>query len=180
MRTLSKQEFSDTLRKKVSEVTEDEFRFIFNILGFDLKEATFAGEELISFEIHWRRYYIIKVTVEGGVLTFSSPWIIFNDDDNSRAVGFECPSSLVALISLFYGAFGSSLLSPIDYNPGYIEGWSALSNPTESKEYWDEIASILSKNSPKDNEGSKPAPQVKAPKRPVISGFPMRKNKIKS
>lgn len=141
MKKLSLTQFRKALKKSILGCSEEEVRFVFNIMGFDLKE--FSQETgRINFEVHYRRYYIIKVEVIEGVVLFSNPWVVFNDNKDAHHINFQFNGPLLDLLSMFLDLFGPSFLKPLNYQPAFIDGWSACAGPEEGKMYWDIISDM--------------------------------------
>lgn len=167
MQVLSKEQLKDCLKKPILQCTEEEIRFAFHVLGFDLKE--FKQEQgRVSFEIHYRQFYIIKLEVVGGLSIFSSIWIIFNDKEESHSLSIQEPSCFVALLGTFFNLFNSSLLEPVRYRPGFMKGWSIFETPEEAKGYWETIGNVLHEVCPS------PAPSPEE-KKPAAKNFKKKK-----
>lgn len=140
LKKLTKDQFKKVLAKKPLDCTENELRFVFNVLGFDLKE--FGHEDgRLTFEIHYRCEYLMKAEIIDGVLVFSNQWR-FNDEDEPYCSGRMFAGSLLDFIDTFFQTFGSSVIQPADYNPAWVEGWSAVDSVEEGREYWDVLADL--------------------------------------
>lgn len=140
---ISHTEFKEALEKSPLECSENELRFIFNALGFDLKEFKQETSRVV-FEVHFRRNYIVKVELVSGLLVFSNRWIIFNDKNETERhnINFQFNGSTIKILNLFLDMFGPCLLNPLQYMPAYIKGWSVCDSPKETKEYWDILSEV--------------------------------------
>lgn len=141
MEKLSLTKFRKALVKSPLACSENELRFIFNVMGFDLKEFRQETARL-CFEIHYHMHLIIKVEYMEGVVFFSNPWVVFNDNKDAHHINFQFTGNIFELLSMFLDLFGPSFLKPLNYQPAFIEGWSACETPEEGKAYWDIMADM--------------------------------------
>ena len=177
MEKLTKEQLQEALKKPILACSEEEVRFAFHIMGFDLKEY---HQELgrIAFEIHFRRLYIIKVEVAGGIITFSNRWVIFNDKEQVHHLNFQEPDKFILILNLFINLFSKALLEPVGYQPAYIKDWSVFETGEEAKEFWQTFQDVLHEVCPPapDKPAKPAAPQrkkagkgVKTAKKKVVS-----------
>lgn len=145
-------DFKAYLGKKILSCTEAEIRFAFHALNFTLKEFR-QNQGMVSFEIHFTRYFIMKVEVSGGLVTFSNEWILF-DDNNTHHVIFSEPENLMLTIQLFFDIFGTPLLDPLKYGPTFIKGWSVFENEDQHDDYLAEMYRMLPNYKPQIPLGS--------------------------
>lgn len=135
MQKPTKGQFKAALNKSPLNCTENELRFVFNLLGLDLKE--FRQETArVSFEIHYTRYYIMKVEIMRGLLIFNNQWIVFDGQEDPQHIKIQFNGSFLDFLVQFFNAFGAELLEPIHYSPSYIKGWSMVDSREEGQEYW--------------------------------------------
>ena len=136
MQKLSKETMEAALRKHILNCTEDEIRFVFHLLNFDLKEYK---QEMgrITFEVHFTRFYIIKITVTPELLVFSNEWIVFNDDKTNHSLECATPPMFFSVLNMMMNFFGEALLKPTGWKPTYIEGYSIFEDGKEAKGYFD-------------------------------------------
>ena len=64
---LTKEQLQEALKKPILTCSEEEIRFALHIMGFDLKEYH-QDQGRVAFEIHFRRIYVIKMEVTGGII----------------------------------------------------------------------------------------------------------------
>lgn len=145
---LTKKQFKTALKKPILSCEENEIRFVFHVLGFDLKEYR---QELgrIAFEIHYRRVFVIKIEVSGGIVVFSNPWIVFNNKEDVHHVNMGDPQALALILSIFVAIFNEPLLIPMEYKPAYIKGWSVFDDVAEAKEAWATLQLVTNELVPK-------------------------------
>ncbi len=172
---LTKEQLQAALRKPILGCTEDEIRFPYHIMGFDLKN--FQQEQgRVAFEIHYQRFYIIKVEVAGGILTFSNQWVIFNEKEDVHHLSFEDPGKLIFILNYLISLFGKPLLEPAGYRPAFIKGHSICETPEEAKDYWMIIQEVLYEFYPELRPDADPKkvsekkPEVKRPQAAKKSG----------
>ena len=163
MNKLPKEQFQVSLRKGILECTEEEIKFAFHLLNFDLKN--FRQEVgRVEFEVHFNRYYIIKITVLPDKTIFSNEWIIFNDNTKVHHVQLDHPGNLlIMVINQMVNMFGPSLLAPLRYNPAFIEGWSVFENGEEAHAYYDIFVSVIHEIYPEMKEPVKEEGKVAKP-----------------
>lgn len=157
---LTKEQFEAALKKPILSCEENEIRFAFHVMGFDLKEYR---QELgrIAFEIHYQRVFIIKVEVSGGVVVFSNPWIVFNDREEVHHINMDEPQALILILNMFVTMFNEALLKPMEYKPAYIKEWSIFDDGAEAKEAWATLQLVIQELLPKpepDKEAESPKP----------------------
>lgn len=141
MQKLTKSQFKAALKKNPLNCTENELRFIFNLLGFDLKEFRLETAR-VTFEIHFTRHYIMKAEIMHGLLVFSNQWIVFDDNDDPQHIKINFNRTLLDFITLFFNMFGRDLLEPIHYTASYTEGWSMVDSKEEGREYWEILCEL--------------------------------------
>ena len=139
---LTKEQLQEALKKPILTCSEEEIRFALHIMGFDLKEYH-QDQGRVAFEIHFRRIYVIKMEVTGGIITFSNRWVVFNDKEEIHHLNFEEPENLILILNLFINLFGKALLEPIGYQPAYIKEWSLFETGEEAKEFWQTFQTVL-------------------------------------
>ena len=133
MNKLTKEQMQDALRKVTLNCTEEEIRFVFHLFSFDLKE--FKQETgRISFEIHYKINYIVKVELTATAMTFSNEWINF-EDENTHGIAMTVPTCLGELMVMFINMFMPNLLQRVCYNIAYNEQWSIFESVEEAQEY---------------------------------------------
>ncbi len=171
MQKLSKEQMEVALRKHILNCTEDELRFVYHLLNFDLKE--FKQEVgRITYEIHFTRFYVIKVTVTNDLLVFSNEWIVFNDDKTKHSLECATPPMFFSVLNMMMNFFGQALLAPMNWKPTYIPGYSIFDNGEEAKGYFDlfqktadSIIKEIEALNPENKEEEKKKPAKKAAKK---------------
>lgn len=166
MKKLTLTKFREVLLTSPLELQESELKFTANVMGFDLKEFKKEDKNL-EFEIHYQRTFIIKISIMDSLLMFSNPWIIFNAETNETFITLMAPPTLIDLITLFITMCGDGLLTPVNYSPGYIRGFSLTDNPEEAKAYF-QLIQTVNDDLRHSREGTQPG---------TIPAKPMKVNK---
>lgn len=162
---LTKKELADALRKNLTECSENEIRFAFHVFGLTLKECYFSGENGMSFEIHFRQSFIVRLIAahKTGVLSFENEYIDFGEGTHGIAMGKI--ETLAETIVVFINMFGPNLLQSVGYNISFNEEMSLFNSVEEAEEYLiaakDEAQKIIKVNHP----DPVPAPGIKKKKR---------------
>ena len=141
IKKIEKKEFEKVLRSHILDCSENDLRFTFNAMGFDLKDFV-KKDSLVSFEIHHMRTFVVKVDVMPTILIYENIWLHFDNQKDPNRIQLPEPPTLGELIISFVSIFGPSVLDKINYRPCYIDGWSATDTPEEGTEYWDMIHAI--------------------------------------
>ena len=181
MQKLSKEQMEVALRKHILNCTEDELRFVFHLLNFDLKE--FRQETArVTFEVHFTRFYVIKISVTPEMTAFSNEWIVFNDDKNNHGLEVVTPPMFFNILNMMMNFFGEALLNPMAWKPTFIPGWSIFADGVEAKEYFD-LFQKTADSIIKEVEAMKPKEEGKkagksAAKAPKEKKAPAKKGKV--
>ena len=134
VKKLSKEELTIALHKDLIACTEEEIRFAFSVLGFQLKEARFSENVGHKFEVHWKRSFIVRITTTpDNVLIFENEFVDFGDEKHNIAVGKS--ESLIETLVLFVDMFTQNLLQSAGYELKFEEATSPFSNLEEAREY---------------------------------------------
>ena len=174
MQKLSKEQMEVALRKHILQCTEDEIRFVFHIVNFDLKEF---HQEVgrVQFEIHFTRFYVIKVTITQEMLVFSNEWMVFNDQNSHALDAIATPPMLFMVMNRFIQTF-AQILQEMQWRPVYIDGYSVFEDGKTAKEYFELFQQTANKIS-KEIEALRPKEEKEAPKNVLkVKKTPAKKN----
>lgn len=134
MKKLSKEQIREVLHKNIMDCTENELRFIFHILSFDLKEMKQECGRT-RFEVHFKRNYVMRIEIAGNNMYFSNEWIQFNEE-NIHGISTSTPDCLGKLIVIFINMFIPNVLQKINYGIVYNEDWSVFDSCEEANSYF--------------------------------------------
>jgi len=130
----SKEEVKALLMKKPNELTKEELSLLFWIFCFHIKEYE-SGSDEISFEIHFRRIFIIEIEypIGAGMQSFHNDFVDMCDGLHGISMGKS--SSMAELITIFINMFYESLLLKARYGPYFDEDISLFKSPEEAQEH---------------------------------------------
>ena len=143
--------------KPVLDCTEEEHRFVFHLLTFDLKE--FSQETgRVSFELHFTRTFVIRITVTSDKLVFSNEWVHFNEKGR-HAIETEPVPALFVMLNVFMNNFAESFLKELGWEPSYIPEWSVFKDSSQALEYIKFFSQTMNRLSAglKDEDGEAPS-----------------------
>lgn len=130
----SKEEVRALLMKKPNELTKKELSMLFSIFCFHIKEYN-AGSHNISFEIHFRRIFIIEIRypIGAGTQSFNNDFV--NMGDGLHGIATAKSSSTAELIAIFINMFYENLLIKARYEPYFDEDISQFKSQEECQQY---------------------------------------------
>ncbi len=137
---MTKEEVKEALKKKPSDLSREELKFIFSVFCFAIKEYE-KTESTLSFEIHYKRTYLIKVKypVLKGLMSFRNEFIDF-DDDGTHAISMSALENTSELLTVFINMFYDNILKKVGYQ-GYWD--EDLPSPFQSLEEAQEMLSFV-------------------------------------
>ncbi len=152
MKKLSKEQIQEVLHKNIMNCTENELRFVFHVLSFDLKEMKQECGRT-RFEVHFKCNYVMRIEIAGNHLSFSNEWIRFNEEYAHRLLT-STPDCLGKLVVIFINMFMPNVLQKINYGIVYNEDWSVFDSYEEAHSYFitmqTEIEKILESTKEKE------------------------------
>lgn len=110
----NKDEIKALLLKQPSDLTKDELSDLFSILCLNIKEYE-KFDRNISFEIHFRRTYLIQVVypLHRGIMSFRNEYINF--DDGCSGISIARLNNTAELINIFLSMFDGNILREAGY-----------------------------------------------------------------
>lgn len=128
----NKDEIKALLLKQPSDLTKDELSYLFSILCFKIKEYE-KFDRNISFEIHYRREYIIQVVypLHLGIMSFRNEYIKFGD--GCSGVSMATLNNTAELINVFVNIFASNILNDAMYSIFFDEDSSDFESKEEAQ-----------------------------------------------
>ncbi len=142
MKKLTKEQVKELLSKKPHEMTKDELCFLFEIFCFQIKEY-YQHENNISFEIHFRTMFLIRVNfpIKPGMMSFNNEFIDFGE--GASGISMTPPENIGRLFKIFFGMFQSNLLQTAEYEMYYDSQDSKFSSLEEAVEYLELAKDII-------------------------------------
>lgn len=132
MKKIAKEELQKKLHKNILKCSEEEIRFMFHVLSFDLKEFK---QEMgrVQFEVHYTRTYVMRIEAGNGPLCFNNEWIDFGEGSTGVCMGNM--DTIAEIIATFMNMFGPNILDDIDYGVYYNKNWSIFDSLEEAQSY---------------------------------------------
>jgi hypothetical protein len=133
MYKLTPEALTDILNRPVTQSSEEELKATFDVLGFKLKEfyTRTEGNKVVSmsFEVHFKRTFVIEVESESGskLHTFSNEYVNFGDGTSGLSMALDNVKNVIQVV---INIFCSRMRVPYD---GTIT-WRERTGYTE-KEY---------------------------------------------
>lgn len=138
---LTVEQLKATLHKDMRDCTENEIRFIFSIFDLNLKEFRKEGD-LVDFEIHFKRNYLMRVVAKRNLLHFSNEYINFSsENDSTNGVSMPYPDTILDVVMLFINLFSPNVLKKAGYELSYNPETSTFDSIEEAQEYMELIQS---------------------------------------
>lgn len=139
---MNKEEIKSALAKKPTELSKEELSELFGIFCLQIKEFC-VGKSTMSFEIHFRRTYLIQVSypLAAGLMSFRNEFVNFSEGSSGVSMGRS--DNTADLIKIFINMFYKNLLVDADYSPYFNEETSAYSSAEEAQEYLEYVQSII-------------------------------------
>lgn len=128
----NKEEVKDLLLKQPGDLTKDELSDLFSMLCFKIKEYEIFDRN-ISFEIHFRRTYLIQVEypLHRGTMSFRNEYLNF--EDGCSGISMTRLNNTAELITIFLNMFVDNILKEAEYSIFYDEDTSDYSSEDEAQ-----------------------------------------------
>lgn len=139
---MNKEEIKSALAKKPTELSKEQLSELFGIFCLQIKEFR-IGKSTMSFEIHFKRTYLIEVSypLAAGFMSFRNEFVSFSEGSHGISMGRT--DNTADLIKIFINMFYKNLLIDADYSPYYNEETSLYSSAEEAQEYLEYVQSII-------------------------------------
>lgn len=132
MEKLTREQLRAALNKRIIDCSEDELRFMFHVLYFDLKEF-YQETDRVRFEVHFKRAYVMRIEAGNGPLSFNNEWIDFGEGSTGVSIGITY--SVGEIITIFLNMFGDNILRHINYGLEYNDNWSIFDSQEEAQSF---------------------------------------------
>lgn len=139
---MNKEEIKLALAQKPTELSKEQLSELFGIFCLQIKEYH-VGKIEMSFEIHFKRTYLIRVMypLSAGFMSFMNEFVNFPDGESGISMGRA--GNTAELIKIFIHLFHDNLLAEARYRPFYNEETSRYSSVREAQEYLEYTKNII-------------------------------------
>ena len=134
-------EYSDILTRLPWESTKEEIQLIFSPFALDIKEWEKYNDK-ISFELHWKRLFLIRYNIESsGLIHIQNEFILTTEGDLRFVILNGHPNNAGMVVFLINFCINYEIM-PNSYSPDYKEGVSHFYSEEDMK-YRLELVQVL-------------------------------------